>query len=56
MSKLNTQIENKLKDLPHDVQEIARCAIQNAKRLDASKLAAMLEPKVKSIARKEINK
>lgn len=56
MPNFNTRIEEKLKTYPENVQEIARRAIETAKRLDAAKLASMLEPKVKSIARKEIKK
>ena len=44
------------KTYPPEVQDIARRAIEAAQRMDASKVANMLEPKVKSTARKVVKK
>lgn len=56
MANFNTQIDEKLKEYSKNVQEIARRAIEAAHKLDASKLADMMEARVKSIARKEVQK
>ena len=56
MPKLNAQIEAKLKMYPTEIQDIARKAIEAAQRMDATKVANMLEPKVKSTARKVVKK
>ena len=56
MPNFNVQIEAKLKTYPPEVQDIARRAIEAAQRMDASKVANMLEPKLKSTARKVVKK
>ena len=56
MPNFNTRIEEKLRNYPTSVQDIARRAIESARKLDAAKLATMLEVKVKSTARKEVKK
>ena len=56
MSNFNKQIDEKLKAYPENIQDIARRAIEAARKLDASKLADMMEARVKSIARKEVQK
>ena len=56
MASFNVQIDEKLKKYPGNVQDIARRAIEAARKLDASKLADMMETRVKNIARKEVQK
>ena len=49
MPNFNTRIEEKLRNYPTSVQDIARRAIESARKLDAAKLATMLEVKVKHV-------
>lgn len=56
MPDFNSRIDEKLKKYPEKIQSIARHAIIMARKLDAVKLADLLENKVKSVARKEVKK
>lgn len=56
MNNFNINIDKKLRTYPENVQDIARRAINMAKKVDASKIAVALESKVKSLARKGVVK
>ena len=56
MPNFNAQIEAKLQTYRPEIQDIARKAIEAAQRMDAAKVANMLEPKVKTTARKGLKK
>lgn len=56
MAEINKEIELKLKDYPENVQKLALYALEEAKRIDASSLAQLLETEVKKMAKKEVNR